>query len=107
MEIVNIANLIRMGFEPSCYFKRSVWSKITRVMDYLVNKGLIQRTYGEVKYATLSWVPPTDAEIVELARIYMESPLHEHLGEMKKLSKETGLPLNSGELLLAYTDTNI
>ena len=89
-----VETFIRLGFEPPKYFKRSVWVKDERIMEYLANKGMVESTpQSERKYQPLGY------SIEQLAEAYLKSPLREHLNEMKELSKQTGLPLNSKELL--------
>lgn len=98
----NIKTLIRLGFEPARYFKRSAWVKVERVMEFLVNKGEVSKVNGEVKYAG----DRTEENIERWAGMFLCSPFMEHLEGMKKLSKELGLPLNSGKLLQAYMNFN-
>ena len=105
MKRENIKTLIRLGFEPARYFKRSAWVKVERVMEFLVNKGEVVKVNGDVKYV------PRRGKYDELdlevwAKMFMQSPFVEHLEGMKKLSKELGLPLNSGKLLQTYMDFN-
>lgn len=105
MNIENIKTLIRLGFEPARYFKRSAWVKVERVMEFLVNRGEVARLNGEIKYIPVDKVA-SEEEIERWARMFITSPLGEHIEGMRKLSKELGLPLNSGELLQAYMDFN-
>ena len=100
MEIENIKTLIRLGFEPSRYFKRSAWVKVERVMEFLVNKGEISKVNGEVKYVG----ERTEENITRWANMYMQSPFVEHTDEILRMSKELGLPLNSLELLNKFMD---
>lgn len=94
-----VITLIRLGFEPARYFKRSAWVKVERVMDYLVNIGEVVKTEGEVKYGIYHRGVPTESDLNRLADKYMKSPFIDHIEAMKTLSKESGLPLNSKELL--------
>lgn len=103
MNIESIKTLIRLGFEPAHYFKRSAWVKVERVMEFLVNKGEIVKVNGQVKYATRCG-NHTEEDVVRWAKMFIGSPFIEHIEGMKKLSKELGLPLNSGKLLQAYMD---
>lgn len=97
-----IKTLIRLGFEPARYFKRSAWVKVERVMEFLVKKGVVINNNGDVKYKATTIL--TEAKIDQWADLFMKSPLQEHLDGMKKLSKEMGLPLNSREVLNKYMD---
>lgn len=106
MNIENIKTLIRLGFEPAHFFKRSTWVKIERVMEYLVNKGEVVKVNGQVRYASCS-KSHTEEDIARWAKMFMQSPFTEHLEGMKKLSKEMGLPLNSNKLLSTYMNFNI
>lgn len=99
--------LISLGFTDSGLYKRSVWVKVQRVMDFLANRNLIARADGSVKYATLDGRYPSQSDIASWARAYMTSPLSSHIEEMKKLSKELNIPLNSGRLLSEYTNHKI
>ena len=105
MNIESIKTLIRLGFEPAHYFKRSAWVKVERVMEFLVNKGEIVKVNGQVKYAARGG-NHNEEDVVRWAKMFMQSPFSEHLDGMKKLSKELGLPLNSGKLLQAYMNFN-
>lgn len=88
----DLITFIRIGFEPSHFFKRSVWTKVERIMEYLVNVGLVEKQSTPVKYRSTHTVD-------ELADAYLKSPLSSHLEEMKDLSKKLNLPLCSKELL--------
>ena len=99
--------LISLGFSPASYFKRSSWMNIQRVMEYLSNRGFIKRTNGEIKYSTLNGKMPTLEELEKWSKEYLMSPVSEHLDEMKELSRELGLPVNSGKLLQKYMDVKI
>lgn len=99
--------LISLGFSPASYFKRSSWMNIQRVMEYLSNRGFIKRTQGEIKYSTLDGKMPTLDELDHWATEYRMSPVVARIEEMKKLSRELSLPLNSGKLLQKYMDIKI
>lgn len=101
MDIENVKTLIRLGFEPARYFKRSAWVKVERVMEFLVNKGFVIKLHGQVKYGSHNG-GYTEDDLNLWAKAFMESPLSEHIDAMKELSKQTGLPLNSKELLNEY-----
>lgn len=94
--------LIECGFTKPSMYKRSVWNKITLIMEFLVNKNMLVRVDGEVKYGTSDGHVPTEENIKNWASIYLESPFIHHLDELKQLSKQLRLPLTSGELLKAY-----
>ena len=94
----DVKTLIRLGFEPARYFKRSAWVKVERVMEFLVNKGEVVKVNGDAKYAAPNG-KATEGDIDKWASLYMKSPFSEHFGDMKRLSSETGLPINSKELL--------
>lgn len=101
MKKENVIELIRLGFGPTHYLKRSVWVKVERVMEFLVNKNEVVRIKGEVKYEPRKGYHSND-DINRWADMYLHSPFSEHLEEMKKLSKELNLPLNSRELLAQF-----
>ena len=95
MNSKEIERLIRLGLNsPANYFKRSVWVKIERVMEYLVRKGAVCKSNGSIKYKRVG-----SLSISELAGIYVNSPFTDHMEELKQLSREKNLPLNSLELL--------
>lgn len=101
----NVKTLIRLGLEQSPqFFKRSIWLKVERVMEFLVNKDEIMKVKGSVKYAAKT--EASDENITRWAKMYLTSPLMEHIEGMKKLSRETRIPLNSGKLLSLYMDLN-
>ena len=104
MKKSEIQNTVRMGLiVPARYFKRSAWVNVERVMEYLVKKGLVVRKQGDIKYAKKSH----DISVEALADAYYHSPLVEHIEEMRKLSADLQLPLNSGALLKAFNNVNI
>lgn len=94
--------LIECGFTRPSMYKRSVWNKITLIMEFLVNKNMLVHVDGEVKYGTSDGHVPTEEDIKSWADAYLESPFIHHLDELKQLSKQLRLPLTSGELLKAY-----
>lgn len=94
--------LIECGFTRPSMYKRSVWNKITLIMEFLVHKNMIVHVDGEVKYDTSDGHIPTEEDIKNWADAYLESPFIHHLDELKRLSKQLHLPLTSGELLKAY-----
>lgn len=94
--------LIECGFTRPSMYKRSVWNKITLIMEFLVNKNMLVRLDGEIKYGTSDGHVPTEDDIRLWADAYLESPFIHHLDELKQLSKQLRLPLTSGELLKAY-----
>lgn len=102
MKASDVMTLIRLGFEPAHYLKRSAWSKVKLVMEFLVNKGLVVRTTGEVKYSMPDGHRYTSSDLTKLVDAFMRSPFTDHLNELKVLSKNTGLPLKSAELLNSY-----
>lgn len=97
------AQLIECGFHPAHLFKRSTWTKVERIMEFLANKGEVVRLSGPIKYGTRNGVVHTD-EVIRLAKVYLKSPFVEHIDQMRAMSKELGLPLNSIELLKAFTN---
>ena len=103
MEKESIKTLIRLGFEPARYFKRSAWVKVERVMEYLANIGEVRRNYGEVKYATNNGGYSED-DLNRWSDLFIKSPVAKHIDAMKAMSKELSLPLNSRELLNRYMD---
>lgn len=105
MNIEDIKTLIRLGFEPAHYFKRSAWVKVERVMEFLVNKGEVTKASGQVKYSVQGGCY-NNADVTRWAEMFMKSPLGEHLDGMQRLSRDLGLPLNSGKLLTAYMNLN-
>lgn len=108
MTTTEIIQIIKAGFTPSHFFKRSSWTKITNVMEYLVNQGLLIKTANaEVKYAILSGEPLTDDDVKHLAEVYMQSPFISHLEVLRNMSAELNLPLNSKRLLSVFMDTTI
>lgn len=105
MELQEVKNLIRMGFEDPRFFKRSTWTKIERIMQYLTNKGCIKENVGNTKFKTLYGGSPLESDVQNWAVMYMRSPFVEHLNELKKISKDLGLPLNDGRVLKEFMNT--
>lgn len=104
MDTKSIEILIGFGFAPSDALKRSTWNKVTRVMDFLVNKGIIARAKGSIKYRKQDGSQVTPTDITSMARIYLQSPIMEHMDEFKKLSKTHGVPMNSGRMISLITN---
>lgn len=105
MELHEVKNLIRMGFENPSYFKRSTWRKVERIMKYLSNKGYIKEVKGYIKYKTLYSTKPIEADVQKWAELYMKSPFIEHMEEYKRLAKKMGLPLNDMRVLKEFMNT--
>lgn len=105
MKLQEVKQLIRIGFENPAYFKRSTWCKVTRVMDYLCNKGFIKRNDGSVKYKTFYGAIPIESDVQKWAEIYMRSPFVDHLETLKSISKDMHLPLNDGRVLERFMNT--
>ena len=104
MKRKELENTIRMGLiVPASYFKRSAWINVERVMEYLVKAGLVVRKQGDIKYAKRSH----DISLDRLTDAYYNSPFVDHVDEMRKLSADLHLPLNSGALLKAFNNVNI
>lgn len=104
MKKEELQNTIRMGLiVPASYFKRSAWINIERVMEYLVKQGLVVRKQGDIKYAKKYHEIPME----RLVDAYYHSPFMEHMDEVRKLSADLHLPLNSGALLKAFNNVNI
>ena len=105
MRLDELKNLIRMGFEDPRFFKRSTWTKIEQIMQYLVNKGCVKENNGNVKYRTLYGGTPVESDIQKWAELYMKSPFVEHLDGLKATAKSLGLPLNDGRVLKEFMNT--
>lgn len=104
MKREELQNTIRMGLiVPTSYFKRSAWVKVERVMEYLVKKGLVVRREGDIRYAKKSH----DISLERLTDAYYESPFIEHMEEIRRMSADLHLPVNSGALLKAFNDITI
>ena len=99
-----VKNTVRMGLiVPASYFKRSAWVNVERTMEYLVKKGLVVRKQGDIKYAKKSH----DITLDMLVDAYYHSPFVEHIDELRKLSADLHLPLNSGALLKVFNNVAI
>lgn len=104
MKKEEVKNTVRMGLiVPAKDFKRSAWVNVERVMEYLIKKGLVVRKQGDIKYAKKSHEISLDT----LAEAYLHSPFMEHIDEIRKLSTDLHLPLNSGALLKAFNNVAI
>lgn len=97
-----VTMLISAGFNRPSMYKRSVWNKVTLIMEFLTNQNLLIRMDGEIKYGTSDGHVPTESDIQKWADAYLNSPFYSHLDELKQLSKQLHLPLTSGELLRQY-----
>lgn len=105
MKLQEVKQLIRIGFENPTFFKRSTWVKTTRIMDYLCNKGFIERNNGSVKYKPLYGGTPLEEDITRWANAYMKSPFVDHLETLKGISEDMHLPLNDGRVLERFMST--
>ena len=104
MKKEELQNTICMGLiVPARYFKRSAWINVERVMEYLVKQGLIVRKQGDIKYAKKYH----EISMERLVDAYYHSPFMEHMDEVRKLSADLHLPLNSGALLKAFNNVAI
>lgn len=73
MNIQEVIDLIKIGFEKPKHYKRSVWNKATKVMEFLADNtnGEVIRTYlgsGLEKYKTEATL--TDAKLIAWATAY-------------------------------------
>lgn len=110
MKAIEVVELIKVGFERPKWYKRSVWNKAVKVMEYLsdnTNHEVI-RTYfggGGVKY--LATVEVTNEKLMEWAVSYKRSlglPLSvvEMLPELTRIAEDLDVSVNNGAVLIEY-----
>lgn len=110
MKAIEVVELIKVGFERPKWYKRSVWNKAVKVMEYLSDNtnGEIVRTNsggGDVKY--VATVEVTNDKLMEWAVSYKRSlgfPLSvvETLPELTRIAEDLGVRVNNGAVLIEY-----
>lgn len=110
MKAIEVVELIKVGFERPKWYKRSVWNKAVKVMEYLSDNtnGEIVRTNsggGDVKY--VATVEVTNDKLMEWAVSYKRSlglPLSivETLPELTRIAKELGVKVNNALVVKEY-----
>lgn len=108
MKAIEVIELIKVGFERPKWYKRSVWNKAVKVMEYLSDNtdGEIVRTNsggGDVKY--VATVEVTDDKLMEWAVSYKRSlgfPLSDALPELIRIAEALGVRVNNGAVLIEY-----
>lgn len=109
MKAIEIIELIKVGFERPKWYKRSVWNKAVKVMEFLADNTNheVIRTYfggGNVKYAAT--VEVTNDKLMEWALNYKRSlgllSVVEALPELTRIAEDLGVRVNNGAVLIEY-----
>lgn len=109
MNVKEIIEAIKIGFDKPKLYKRSVWNKTVKVMEFLSdNTGEIERTHfgsGLEKY--VSKVEVNDEQLALWALQYKRSlglPLYveEVIPELECIARELGCEMNDGTVLTEY-----
>ena len=110
MKIQEVIEAIKIGFDKPKLYKRSVWNKTVKVMEFLVDNtnGEIVRTNlgsGLEKYR--SEVLPTDEQLAIWALAYKRSlgfPIlvEEAVPELERIARELGVKVNNGIVVTEY-----
>ena len=110
MNTQEIIEAIKIGFDKPKLYKRSVWNKAVKVMEFLSDNtnGEIVRTnlgLGLEKYK--SEVEITDEQLAIWALAYKRSLgfpilLEEAVPELERLVRELGGKVNNGNVLVEY-----
>lgn len=109
MNVKELIEAIKVGFDKPKLYKRSVWNKTVKVMEFLSdNTDEIERTYlgaGLEKY--LSKVEVDDEQLALWALQYKRSLglpiyLEEVIPELNRIARELGCEINNGIVLKEY-----
>lgn len=100
---MKIEMIIRAGFMKPSMLKRSTWNQVSKVMDFLVEKGAVVKCKGEIKYAS-PMGEITDEYIKSLVKTYKDSPVQEHVKELEALAKTMKLPVSDGRVLNKFME---
>lgn len=113
MTTKEIIESINIGFCQPKFYKRSVWNKAVKVMEYLSDNtnGEVSRHNfgpGKGKY-TSTGITPYKLEIWALKyKMHIGEPLTmlDVVPAMEELSKELGVPTKSGEVFIEFYKRN-
>lgn len=110
MNTQEIIEAIKIGFDKPKLYKRSVWNKTVKVMEFLVDNtsGEIIRTNlgsGLEKYK--SEVEINDEQLAIWALAYKRNLglpilLEEAAPELERIARELGVKVNNGNVLVEY-----
>lgn len=112
MELNEIMDAIKIGFDKPRLYKRSVWNKAVKVMEFLSDhtNGEIVRTgagNGFEKYA--SKVEVNDEQLSIWAAKYKRSlgfpiRISEAMPELNRIARNLGVKVNNGKVLIEYAN---
>lgn len=110
MKIQEVIEAIKIGFDKPKLYKRSVWNKTVKVMEFLADNtnGEIVRTNlgsGLEKYK--SEVEINDEQLAIWALAYKRNlgfPIlvEEAVPELERIARELGVKVNNGVVLTEY-----
>lgn len=109
MKVAEIVEAIKVGFDKPRLYKRSVWNKSVKIMEYLADHTTeVIRTHmgaGLEKYKSL--VAPTEEKVYLWALAYKRStkePLlfEECVPELHVIARELGVKVNNAVVLTEY-----
>lgn len=110
MKTQEIIESIKIGFDKPRLYKRSVWNKVVKVMEFLSDNtnGEVMRTnlgLGLEKYRT--GVVINDEQLAIWALAYKRSlglPIlvEEAFPELERIARELGVKVNNGVVLTEY-----
>lgn len=110
MKLKEIIELIKIGFDKPKLYKRSVWNKTVKVMEFLSDNtnGEVVRTYfgsGLEKYRTK--VEVNEEQLTIWALSYKRSlgfPIlvGEAVPELERIARELGVKVNEGVVITEY-----
>ena len=111
MSIEEIITAIKVGFDRPNLYKRSVWNKSVKVMEFLSDN-----TNGEVKRTHLGWglekykseVEVNDEQLAVWALAYKRSLglpilLREAVPELQRIARELGVKVNNAVVIMEYS----
>lgn len=110
MSTQEIIDSIKIGFDKPKLYKRSVWNKSVKVMEFLSDntEGDIERTnlgFGLEKYR--SNVEVSNEQLAVWALLYKRSlglslSIEEVIPELKLIAKTLGVEINNGIVIKKY-----
>lgn len=110
MNTQEIIEAIKIGFDKPKLYKRSVWNKTVKVMEFLsdnTNGEIVRTNLGSGLEKYRSDVEVNDEQLVIWALTYRRSLglpilLEEAVPELERIARELGVKVNNGVVLTEY-----
>lgn len=110
MNLQEIIEAIKIGFDKPKLYKRSVWNKSVKVMEFLsdnTNGEIVRTNLGSGLEKYKAEVEVNDEQLAVWALSYKRSlglplSLEEAMPELERIARELGVKVNRGSVLKEY-----